>query len=155
MYSKRLGLGILTLAVGMIAACTDDNTQATSLVAPPNQPSLSRAGNGGGKPHVSATSVRVAITPTSMQLGVGSGTWMHVTLYDKNGNMLPDNDGSLVWYGCTPSNPAMQVCTGYLNIAPVYPNLRDAYVAASGAGLFTVWADDGAGHRASATVTVQ
>jgi hypothetical protein len=156
MHLKRLGLGIFTTAmIGTIAACGDDTARAATLVAP-NAPSLAKgSSNGGGNPHVTNTAVRITMSPATMQLAVGASGWTHVTLYDKAGNALPDNDGSLVWYGCTPADPALQNCMGYVSIAPVYPNLRDAYITAVGAGTFTLWADDGAGHRATTTLTVQ
>lgn len=158
MQPKRLGLGILvTLAAAMVAAC-DNSTTPAALLAP-SQPSFARGGtsggNGGGKPHVSTTAAQISMTPSTLQLSVGTGAWIHVTLYDKNGNAIPDDDGSLLWYGCKPADPTMDTCIGLLNVAPVYPKLRDAYVSATGAGTFTVWVDDGNGHRASTTVTVQ
>ena len=155
MHLRRLGLGILTTAaIGAIAACGDDTSRAATLVAP-DAPSFAKGTTGGGNPHVTSTAVRIAMSPSTMQLAVGASGWVHVTLYDKTGKALPDNDGSLVWYGCTPADPAVQNCMGYVSIAPVYPNLRDAYITAVGAGTFTLWADDGAGHRATATLTVQ
>jgi len=154
MHSKRLGLGILTTLAAMTLAACDNGSPATTVS--PDQPEFARGGSGGGNnPHTTSTTPRIAVSPTSMQASVGGGGWFKVTLYDKNGNALPDNDGSLVWFGCTPANPALQNCMGYINIAPVYPTLRDAYVSALGAGQFTVWADDGYGHRASVAVTVQ
>jgi len=159
MQSKRLGLGIvITLAASMLVACDTTSTNPVAVAAP-GEASFARGGSGGsgggGKPHVSSTSAQIAMTPSTLQLAVGAGGWIHVTLYDKNGTALPDNDGSLLWYGCKPADPAMDTCIGYLNVAPVYPNLRDAYLSATGAGTFTVWVDDGNGHRASAVVTVQ
>jgi hypothetical protein len=95
------------------------------------------------------------MTPSSLELAVGGSDWLHVTLYDKNGNALPANDGSLLWYGCKPQDPAVDTCIGLLSVAPVYPDLRDASVTATAAGSYIVWVDDGNGHRAQATVTVQ
>jgi hypothetical protein len=152
MLPKRLGLGLLTTVAATTLAACDSPTAATAAVAP-NQLQASFAR--GTKPHASATSAQITMTPSAMQLTVGSGAWLRVTLYDKNGNALPDNDGSLLWYGCKPANPALDTCMGYLTVAPVYPNLRDVYVSASAAGSFTVWVDDGNGHRASSTVVVQ
>ena len=155
MHSKRLGLGILTtLAAMTLAACNNDSSPTAAPVAAVH-PLFARGGNGGGNPHNTTSALRISVAPASMQLPLGGGGWFKVTLYDKNGNALADNDGSLVWFGCTPADPALQNCMGYVNIAPVYPNLRDAYVSALGKGTFSVWADDGAGHRASTTVTVQ
>jgi hypothetical protein len=159
MPSNRLALYILTVvAVITLAACQDSTNSAPTLVAP-NGPSLAKGGGGGGgggsKPHVNSTAASITMTPTSLALAVGGSDSLHVTLYDKNGNALPADDGSLLWYGCKPQDPALDTCIGYLNVAPVYPNLRDAYVTATGTGTFIVWVDDGNGHRAQASVTVQ
>jgi len=160
MYAKRLGLGILTTMAAMTLAACDEGSSPTapSVVAP--RPLFARGGNGGNggngsNPNNVSTGVHITMLPSSMQLAVGGGGWFKVTLYDRRGSALPDNDGSLVWYGCTPADPAIQTCMGFLSIAPVYPNLRDAYVSALAAGTFTIWADDGAGHRVYSTVTVQ
>ena len=155
MLSNRVGLYILaTIAATTLAACQDSTNSASTLVAP-NAPSFAKGGSGGRQPHVSTTGAAITMTPATLQLAVGGGDWLHVTLYDKNGNALPADDGSLLWYGCKPQDPALDTCIGYLNVAPLYPNLRDAYVSATGSGTFTVWVDDGNGHRAQATVTVQ
>jgi hypothetical protein len=156
MPSNRLALYILaTTAAITLAACQDSTNTAPTLIAP-NAPSLAKGGGGGGsKPHVNSTAATITMTPTSLQLAVGGSDSLHVTLYDKNGNALPADDGSLLWYGCKPQDPALDTCIGYLNVAPIYPNLRDAYVTATGTGTFSVWVDDGNGHRAQSTVTVQ
>jgi len=160
MPSNRSALYILaTIAATALAACQDSSNTAQTLVAP-NTPSFAKGGGGGGGTgggghHLSTTAAQITMTPTTLQLTVGSSDWLHVTLYDKFGNALPADDGSLLWYGCMPQDPALETCIGYLNVAPLYPNLRDAYVTATGTGTFTVWVDDGNGHRAQATVTVQ
>jgi hypothetical protein len=156
MLSNRSALYILATAAAIsLAACQDSNNTASTLVAP-GAPSFAKGGGGGGqKPHVNSTAASITMTPSSLELAVGGSDSLHVTLYDKNGNALPADDGSLLWYGCKPQDPSVDTCIGYLNVAPVYPNLRDAYVTASGTGTFTVWVDDGNGHRAQATVTVQ
>lgn len=156
MPSNRLAVYILaTVATTALVACQDSPKSAATLVAP-NAPSLAKGGGGGGKqPHVNSTVAQVTMTPATLQLAVGGGDWLHVTLYDKNGNALPAGDGTLLWWGCMPQDPAVDTCIGLLNVAPVYPDLRDAYVSATGLGTFTVWVDDGNGHRAQATVTVQ
>jgi hypothetical protein len=156
MPSNRLPLYILaTISATALAACQDSKNSAPTLVAP-TAPSFAKGGGGGGRqPHVNSTAASISMMPATLELTVGTGGWLHVTLFDKNGNALPADDGSLLWYGCKPQDPALDTCIGYLNVAPVYPDLRDAYVSATGVGAFTVWVDDGNGHRAQATVTVQ
>ena len=160
MPSNRLPFYIVaTIAATALAACQDSSSSTPTLVAP-NAPSMAKgsgggSGGGGTKPHVSTAVATITMTPSTLQLGVGGSDWLHVTLYDQNGNALPADDGSLLWYGCKPQDPALDTCIGLLNVAPVYPNLRDVYVTATGTGAFTVWVDDGNGHRAQSTVTVQ
>lgn len=160
MPSNRSALYILaTVATTALVACQDSPNSAPTLVAP-NAPSFAKGGGGGGggggsKPHVNTAVATISMTPSTLELAVGGGDWLHVTLYDKNGNALPTGDGTLLWWGCKPQDPAVDTCIGLLNVAPVYPDLRDAYVSATGLGTFTVWVDDGNGHRAQATVTVQ
>ena len=108
MYSQRLGLGILTTLAAMTLAACDKDFSPTAAAVAPGKPLFARGGGGGGNPHTTATTLRISVLPTSMQLAVGGGGWFKVTLYDKNGNALPDNDGSVVWFGCTPANPALQ-----------------------------------------------
>ena len=163
MPSNRLPLCILAAVAAITLAACQDSTNTPTLVSP-NTPAFAKGtggsgggggGGGGQKPHVNSTAASITMTPTSLQLAVGGSDSLHVTLYDKNGNALPADDGSLLWYGCKPQDPSLDSCIGYLSVAPVYPNLRDAYVTATGTGTFTVWVDDGNGHRAQSTVTVQ
>lgn len=158
MPSNRFALYTLaTIAVTALAACQDSANSTPTLVAP-NASSFAKGGGGGGggsKPHVNTAVAAISMSPSTLDLAVGTSDWLHVTLYDKNGNALPADDGTLLWWGCKPQDPALDTCTGLLNVAPVYPDLRDASVTATGLGTFTVWVDDGNGHRAQATVTVQ
>jgi hypothetical protein len=159
MHSKRLGLGILVVLASVLAGCdkplAPDTSSANHAVAA-LQPSFARGGNGAGKPGSTSTAPRITMTPSSLALTAGSGGWLHVTLYDRSGRALPDDDSSLVWFGCRLANVSdFANCVDYLSVEPVYPNLRDVYVRALAAGTFTVWADDGTGNTASATVTVQ
>lgn len=159
MPSNRMPLYILaTIAATALAACQDSTNSTATLVAP-NAPSFAKGGGGGsgggGKPHVSATVAQMSMTPSALSLAIGASDSLHVTLYDKNGNVVPAGDGTVLWWGCMPQDPAIDTCIGLLNVAPIYPNLRDAYVTATGTGTYTVWVDDGNGHRAYSTVTVQ
>jgi hypothetical protein len=109
----------------------------------------------GGKPGTQSASTGIALNPTSVQMAVGGDTWLKVTVYDRQGNVAPEDNGQLLWFGCTNAVVDGPPCNGALDVIPIYPNLRDVHLIARASGTFLVSVTDGLGHRAITTVTIQ
>lgn len=143
---SKLGLGILVTCAALALSACENPTSSTN-----EAPSFAR----GGKPGTQSTSARVALTPASVSMAVGSDTWLKVTVYDRQGNVAPENNGQLLWFGCTSAVSGGPACNGSLDMVPMYPNLRDVHLIARASGSFIVSVDDGAGHVATSIVTIQ
>ena len=146
----KLGLGILVTCAAMTLSACENPTSTPNVVAPA-APSFAR----GGKPGNQSASIGIALNPTTVQMAVGGDTWLKVSVYDSKGNLAPENDGRLLWFGCTSATPGGAPCNGALDMIPMYPNLRDVHLVARASGSFVVSVDDGAGHVAMTTVTIQ
>jgi hypothetical protein len=87
----------------------------------------------------------MSISPTSAVIPVGGSATVSVTYRDKQGNIIPDSDMRLTFYGCYPVAPAGATCNDLLTITPVMPYLRQAVIAGVGAGQARIYASDGLG----------
>lgn len=150
MYAKRLGLGILTTLAAMTLAACDNATTAPAGTVVPGTPSFAR----GGKPRGLAGAGAITISPSTLQLPMGSVDTLHITYTDSNGTLTAEGDGRVFWYGCKPVDPAVPSCLNRLGIMPVYPTLRYVQLKALAAGVYTVWVDDGTGRTAESVITV-
>ena len=146
----KLGLGILVTCTAIAVSACETPTSAPRAVAA-TAPSFAR----GGKPGTQPLSTGISLTPATVQLAVGGEAWLSVTAYDRKGKPIPPSEGLVVWFGCASAAPGGPPCDGYLDMIPIYPNLRDVHLIARAPGSFVVWVDDGAGHTASTSVFIQ
>jgi len=80
-----------------VSACADSSS--SSLIAPRD------ADFSKGKPASGATQSTMSISPTSATIAVGGSTTVSVTYRDKQGNIIPDTDMRVTYYGCIPVAP--------------------------------------------------
>src|SRR3954469_25078837 len=80
-----------------VSACAD--TSRSSLAAPDD------AAFSKGKPGSGAAQSTMTISPTSATISVGGSTIVSVTYRDKQGNIIPDSDMRITYYGCYPVAP--------------------------------------------------
>jgi len=130
-----------------LAACS---TTRDASVGAPTDPSF-----GKGKPSGGSTLAGMSISPTSMTVSVGGTTTVSVTYRDNKGNVVPDTDMRLTYYGCFPVAPAGATCNDLLTITPVMPYLRQAVLTGVGAGQARIYASDGMGTYVYADLTIQ
>jgi hypothetical protein len=118
----------------------------------PAAPSFAR----GGKPASgNAGFVPMEISPKSFTMAVGSTTNVSVTYRDQKGNLVPDSDFRLTYYGCVPVAPAGATCNDLLTILPLTPSLRQAQIHALSAGQARIFASDGMGIYVWSDLTIQ
>jgi hypothetical protein len=97
----------------------------------------------------------MSISPTSATISVGGSTTVSVTYRDKQGNIVPESDMRLTFYGCYPVAPAGATCNDLLTITPVMPYLRQAVFAGLAAGQARIYASDGLGTYVYADLVIQ
>jgi len=141
-------LAVLVPVLLVSSACSD---AGSGRFGAPTDPALAR----GGRPASGVTQSSMSISPTSATISVGGSTTVSVTYRDKQGNIVPESDMRLTFYGCYPVAPAGATCNDLLTITPVMPYLRQAVFAGLAAGQARIYASDGLGTYVYADLVIQ
>jgi hypothetical protein len=108
-----------------------------------------------GKPANGTSQGSMSISPTSVTIAAGEATTLSVTYRDKQGNVIPDSNMRLTYYGCYPVAPAGATCNDLLTITPVMPYLRQAVIQGLAAGQARLYASDGLGTYVYADLVIK
>jgi hypothetical protein len=138
------------LASALLFALTACSAARDAGIGAPTDPLF-----GKGKPSSGSAAPAMSISPTSMTISVGGSTAVSVTYRDSKGNIIPDTNMRLTYYGCFPVAPAGTTCNDLLTITPVMPYLRQAILAGVGAGQARIYASDGMGTYVYADLIIQ
>jgi hypothetical protein len=96
----------------------------------------------------------MTISPTTADVAVGATTTVRVTYLDAKGNVVPDTEARLTYYGCVPVAPAGATCNDLLLLTPTMPSLREAAIQGLTAGQARIYATDGLGTYVWAELTI-
>jgi hypothetical protein len=142
-------LAVASSLVLTLAACSTTENARTSS---PTEPEFGKS----GRPSNGANNLAsMSISPTSATIAVGATTTVSVTYRDSKGNVIPDSNMRLTYYGCFPVAPEGATCNDLLLITPVMPYLRQAEFQGVSAGQARIYASDGLGTYVYADLIIQ